>query len=152
MADLLSRPRFADDDVTREKSVVREEIFSCEDNPEDKVNEMQAEQLWPGHSLGRPILGTVETVDGLDRAAVREYHASRHRPDGLVIAGAGAVDHPHLCAEVERGRADLRRASAVLVRPLQFRVRGEEERERRPDRCGAERRDCDDASDDAMQQ
>ncbi len=102
LADIVCRSRFDPRDVEREKSVVREEIFSCEDNPEDKVNELQAEQLWPGHELGRPILGTVETVDRFEQGVLAGYHASRHAPDRLVIAGAGALSHGRLVEEIER--------------------------------------------------
>ena len=96
MADLLSRPRFADDDVTREKSVVREEILACEDNPEDKISELLNEQMWGDHPLGRPILGTLQTLDPLGSGALRAYYTSRYRAPDVVIAGAGGLDHDHL--------------------------------------------------------
>ena len=102
LSDIVCRSSFAAREVDREKSVVREEIYSCEDNPEDKINEMLAEQVWGAHGLGRPILGTVETVDGLDTEALRAYHRSRHRPDHLVIAATGAVEHSQLAEIVER--------------------------------------------------
>ncbi|MBI1798855.1 MAG: insulinase family protein [Candidatus Eisenbacteria bacterium] len=94
--DLVGRPRFAAPDVEREKSVVREEIFASEDNPEDKVSEQLAAQVWSGHELGLPILGRVETVDGLDVAALRAYFESRYRGDQLVLAAAGALEHDAL--------------------------------------------------------
>ncbi|HVP14904.1 MAG TPA: pitrilysin family protein [Terriglobales bacterium] len=96
LADIVCRSRFAPEEVDREKSVVREEIFSCEDNPEEKINDMVAEQVWPGHPLGRPILGTVDTVDQLDSPRLRQYFRSRYRPDHLVVAAVGAVEHERL--------------------------------------------------------
>ena len=102
LSDIVCRSSFAAREVEREKSVVREEIFSCEDNPEDKINEMLAAQVWGAHGLGRPILGTVETVDSLDTEGLRAYHRSRHRPDYLVIAATGAVEHQGLAEIVER--------------------------------------------------
>ena len=69
LADIVCRSRFAPAEVEREKSVVREEIFSCEDNPEDKVSELLAEQVWGGHALGRPDPRHARTrSDALDRA------------------------------------------------------------------------------------
>jgi predicted Zn-dependent peptidase len=100
LSDIVCRSRFAATEVDREKSVVREEIFSCEDDPEEKINDVLAEQLWGGHSLGRPILGTVETVEGLNPANIRDYFRSRYRPDHLVIAAAGALEHAQLVAGV----------------------------------------------------
>jgi predicted Zn-dependent peptidase len=102
LADIVCRSRFADAELQREKSVVREEIYSCEDNPEDKVNELQAEQVWGDHPLGRPILGTVETVDALTRPVLRDYFQRRYRPDHLVISASGGLEHPALLELVER--------------------------------------------------
>jgi predicted Zn-dependent peptidase len=99
LADIVCRSCFAAAEVDREKSVVREEIASVEDNPEDKVTEMLAGQVWTGHPLGRPILGTADTIDRLDSALLHDYFRSRYRPEHLVIAAAGAVEHEHM-AEV----------------------------------------------------
>ncbi len=96
LADIVCRSQFADGELEREKSVVREEIFSCEDNPEDKVNDLHAEQVWGDHPLGRPILGTVETVDSLTRPVVRDYFQRRYRADHLVISASGALEHERL--------------------------------------------------------
>src|SRR5437867_7818337 len=73
LSDIVCRSRFAPTEIEREKSVVREEIFACEDDPEDKIGELLAEQIWSGHALGRPILGTQETVESLDTDALRDY-------------------------------------------------------------------------------
>jgi len=99
--DLVCHSQFADTEVEREKSVVREEIFSCEDNPDDKVNELLAAQVWGGHSLGRPILGTAETVTGLSPRALRRYFASRYHPSQLVVSAAGALDHDSIAELTE---------------------------------------------------
>ena len=96
LADIVCRSRFAPTDVDREKSVVREEICSVEDDPEDKIGDLLAAEVWSGHPLGRPILGTLESVGGLDSARLRAYHASRYRPEHLVVAAAGAVEHERL--------------------------------------------------------
>ena len=100
--DLVCHSRFAPSDLEREKSVVREEIFACEDNPEDKVHEMLSAQVWGGHALGRPILGTVATVDGLDADRLRAYFSSRYQPGELVVTAAGALEHDRLLDLVER--------------------------------------------------
>jgi predicted Zn-dependent peptidase len=100
--DLVGRPRFAPAEVEREKSVVREEISASEDNPEDKINELLSARIWPGHALGRPILGTVDTIGALDAPALRGYFESRYRAEQLVVSAAGGLDHERLVSEVER--------------------------------------------------
>ncbi len=102
LADIVCRSRFAPAEVDREKSVVREEIFSCEDNPEDKINDMVAGQVWSGHPLGLPILGTVETVDRLESEDLRQYFRSRYRPEHIVVAAAGAVEHERVVDVIGR--------------------------------------------------
>ena len=132
LSDIVCRSRFAAPEVDKEKSVVREEIFSCEDNPEDKINELLAGQVWGGHALGRPILGTVETVDGLGSDALRAYHASSHRPDHLVIAATGAIEHDRVAEAIERhfappGGEPLGRSESPppFVRTLHHEVRAD---------------------------
>lgn len=117
IADIVCRSRFALPELEREKSVVREEIFSCEDNPEEKVNDLHAAQVWGEHGLGLPILGTVETVNGFDPDAVRAYYRHRYRPDQLVIAAAGGLDHAEVVALVERAFAPPEGAPLPLSPP-----------------------------------
>ena len=96
LSDIVCCSRFAEGEVAREKSVVREEIFACEDNPEDKVNELLSQQVWGSHALGQPILGTVETLETIGSPALRSYFRSRYRPEHLVVAAAGALEHDRL--------------------------------------------------------
>ena len=62
LADIVMNPAFSAEDIGREKKVVLEEIKMVEDTPDDLVHELFTENLWPGHPLGRPILGTKDTV------------------------------------------------------------------------------------------
>lgn len=91
LADITGRSRFDEREIEREKSVVKEEILSYEDNPEDKVGETLSRLVWGGHPLGRPILGTAASVDALDRAALQDHFARRYRADQLVVAAAGGL-------------------------------------------------------------
>jgi predicted Zn-dependent peptidase len=102
VSDLVCRSRFEPAEIEREKSVVREEILAYEDNPEEKVSDLLAELLWGDHALGRPILGTEETVGALDRDALRAQFESRFRADQLVVAAAGGLEHDSLVAEASR--------------------------------------------------
>ena len=62
LADMVLDPKFAEDEIDREKSVILEEIRMTQDNPEDLVHELFTQNFWAPHALGKPILGTPETV------------------------------------------------------------------------------------------
>jgi predicted Zn-dependent peptidase len=96
MADIVCRSRLAPDDVEREKSVVREEILAYDDNPEEKVFDLLATRLWGDHGLGRPILGTADTVAALTPDRLRATFARRYRADQLVVAATGGLEHERL--------------------------------------------------------
>src|SRR6187431_1395050 len=73
LADIVLRPAFSHDEIEREKKVVVEEIKMVEDTPDDLVHELFTQHFWEGHPLGRPILGSKETVEALTREILLEY-------------------------------------------------------------------------------
>src|SRR5688572_13302488 len=73
LTDIVRRPRFDQSDIEREKKVVLEEIKMVEDTPDDLVHELFTEHFWQGHPLGRPILGTPDTVEALTSESLRTY-------------------------------------------------------------------------------
>ena len=82
LADVVLHPLFADEDVEREKKVILEEIKMVEDTPDDLVHEIFTEHYWAGHPLGRPILGTPQTVESFTRdAALRVLPRRLHRAE-----------------------------------------------------------------------
>jgi predicted Zn-dependent peptidase len=105
VADILCRSRFDEAEVEREKSVVREEILSYEDNPEEKLGDQLAAQVWGEHALGRPILGTPGSVDAFTPESLRENFRRRYRGDQLVLAAAGGFGQAELVDLVERSFA-----------------------------------------------
>ena len=123
LADITCRSRFDAAEIEREKSVVKQEIAACEDDPSDKIHELLARQLYGGHGLGRPILGTVESVDSFTRAHLVDHFASRYRADELVFAAAGGLDPDALRELVERhfatpeGPAPVRDAAPKIHAP-----------------------------------
>jgi predicted Zn-dependent peptidase len=102
LADIVCRSRLAQTEVDRERSVVREEILSYEDNPEEKIMDLLAAQVWGGHALGKPILGTAETVDALNAGDLRTYYGRRYRPELLLVSAVGPIEHEAVSALVER--------------------------------------------------
>src|SRR5216684_8425612 len=73
LADLVQHPKFAEQEIVRERSVILEEIKMAQDNPEDLVHELFTQNFWRGHSLGRPILGVPETVGEFSHVAVSTW-------------------------------------------------------------------------------
>jgi predicted Zn-dependent peptidase len=93
LADIVMRPAFSIDDIEREKKVVLEEIKMVEDTPDDLVHELFTEQFWAGHPLGRPILGTKETVEALTQDSLRRYFDAVYTAPNLIVAAVGNVEH-----------------------------------------------------------
>jgi len=102
LSDLVLRPLFAGEDVAKEKQVVLEEIKMEQDDPDYLVHELFAQGFWPGHSLGRPILGTPETVRSFSAPGLRDLFRSWFAPNRLVIAAAGNLTHQQLRGLAER--------------------------------------------------
>jgi predicted Zn-dependent peptidase len=93
LADIVMRPAFSPDDIEREKKVVLEEIKMVEDTPDDLVHELFTENFWANHPLGRPILGTRETVESLTAEGLRRYFTSAYSAPNLIIAATGNIEH-----------------------------------------------------------
>ncbi len=106
LADLVSRPRFDQQDLEREQKVILEEMKMVEDTPDELLGELFNAAYFPDHPLGRPIEGTEDTVSSFDHKTTVEFHASAFSRANLVIAAAGNVEHASLLAMVERAFAD----------------------------------------------
>jgi predicted Zn-dependent peptidase len=93
ISDLCLRPRFDSDDVDKERQVVLEEIKMDLDNPESLLHEIFTRGFWPEHPLGRPILGTPDTVRQFSREALQTRFREWFAPDHLLVTAAGNVPH-----------------------------------------------------------
>lgn len=107
LADILMNSSFADEELAREKGVILQEIAAVEDTPDDLVYDMFMAKVFADQPLGRPILGTIDTVVGFDAEAIRAYLAAHYTAGRMVISAAGAVDHATLVALVTAAFADL---------------------------------------------
>src|ERR1700686_1959063 len=96
LADMLANPRFDPDDLTREQGVIIEEMKMIGDTPDELLTELFHAAYFPGHSLGRPIEGTEETVSSFDRSITAGFHSVAYSPRNLVVAAAGNVMHGQL--------------------------------------------------------
>lgn len=107
VADLLLRPAFHPDDIVREKKVIIEEIKMVEDIPDDLVHELFAESFWPDHPLGRSILGSPSSVNGITADSLRAFFERSYVADNLVIAAAGNLEHAAVRDLIGQAFADL---------------------------------------------
>jgi len=112
LSDLVLHPAFPEDELGREKQVVLEEIKMVEDTPDDLVHEMFTEHYWQGHPLGRPILGTPETVSSFDQAALFDYFRGAYVGRNFVVAAAGHLEHEAMKALIEEAFAGVPNAGA----------------------------------------
>jgi predicted Zn-dependent peptidase len=102
LADLVQRPKFDSEDVKKERQVVLEEIKMDLDNPEYLLHDIFTRGFWPNHSLGRPILGTPETVRQFDRDAIRRRFQNWFAPDHILVTAAGNITHEQVLKLVEQ--------------------------------------------------
>jgi len=102
ISDLCLRPLFDSDDVAKERQVVLEEIKMDLDNPESLLHEIFTRGFWPEHPLGRPILGTPDTVRQFSREALQTRFRQWFAPNHLLVTAAGNVPHEKVLALVEK--------------------------------------------------
>src|ERR1022692_2429157 len=93
LADLVLHPRFDEEDIEKEKGVVLEEIKMEADSPDYLVHEIFSSNFWKDHPLGRPILGTRETVKRFDRQMIGDYYRAVYAPSNVLITAAGNLTH-----------------------------------------------------------
>jgi predicted Zn-dependent peptidase len=107
VCDMVSSSLIATPDVESERGVILEEIAMHDDDPGDAVHDAFAGLVWPSAPLGRPVLGTVESITSLSRASIAGYYRRRYRPDSLVVAAAGNLDHATLVRLVRKAFAPV---------------------------------------------
>jgi predicted Zn-dependent peptidase len=107
LADILRDSVFDAAELKREQHVILQEIGAAHDTPEDRVFDLFQEAAWPEQPIGRPILGTEETVKGFRPPALKTYLGSHYRAPAMVLAGAGALEHGQLVAFAEERFGDL---------------------------------------------
>ncbi len=93
VSDLVVEALCAPADVESERGVILEEIAMHDDDPGDVVHDVFAEALYADHPLGRPVIGSVESVGQLTAEGIRGYHRQRYAPADMVVSAAGNLDH-----------------------------------------------------------
>jgi predicted Zn-dependent peptidase len=93
LSDLVLNPVFDPKDIVREKGVILEEIKMDEDNPDYLVHELFTQNFWKDHPLGKPILGTKETVRSFEQEKLFSFYRQRFAPNNIIISAAGNLNH-----------------------------------------------------------
>ncbi|HEY5050435.1 MAG TPA: pitrilysin family protein, partial [Acidothermaceae bacterium] len=116
ISDMMTSSVVRSADVDSERGVILEEIAMHEDDPGDVVHDAFAEALFGDTPLGRPILGTVASINALQRSAIHGYYRRRYRPENMVIAAAGNLDHAKVVRLVAKAFAEMLNDSAQIDR------------------------------------
>jgi predicted Zn-dependent peptidase len=131
LSDNFHASRFESKEMEREKQVVMEEIKMVEDDPEDLVHDLYAEEVWEGNPLGRTILGTPKSIRGMNRGKILHFLRRRYHPKEIVISVAGNFDPDLLFKNLDREFGSFKRPEAEIrpriapafARALQIRKR-----------------------------
>jgi predicted Zn-dependent peptidase len=107
LSDMVLRPAFREADIAKEKGVILEELKMEADSPEYVVHETFLGSFWKDHPLGKPILGTRQTIKGFDRQMVGDYYRTVYTPAHILITAAGNLSHQHLVDLVGAQFGDL---------------------------------------------
>jgi predicted Zn-dependent peptidase len=100
VADVVLNGRCAIEDVEVERGVVLEEIAMRDDDPEDTLGDVFLSAMFGAHPVGRPVIGSVDSIEAMTRNQLHSFHQRRYTPDRMVVAVAGNVDHDEVVALV----------------------------------------------------
>ncbi|HKV92107.1 MAG TPA: pitrilysin family protein [Candidatus Angelobacter sp.] len=107
LSDLVLNPVFAPNDINREKGVILEEIKMDEDNPDYLVHEIFTQSFWKDHPLGKPILGTKDTVRSFEQQKLFDFYRQRFAPNNMIISAAGNLNHSDFVGLIKERFAGL---------------------------------------------
>ncbi|MCR6723038.1 M16 family metallopeptidase [Agrobacterium fabrum] len=107
LADILTESLFDEDELEREKNVILQEIGAATDTPDDVIFDNFSGVAYRDQTIGRPILGTPDTVQSFTSGEIRHYLARNYTTDRIFVVAAGAVDHESFVKQVEERFASL---------------------------------------------
>ncbi|MGD0368442.1 MAG: pitrilysin family protein [Acidobacteriaceae bacterium] len=113
LSDLVLNPVFAAEEITRERGVILEEIKMDEDSPDTLVHEIFMQNFWKGHPLGKPILGTRETVRSFEQNTLVRFFEQRFQAGNMVFSAAGNIEHDSFVEQVARHFSSLAPGSVL---------------------------------------
>jgi predicted Zn-dependent peptidase len=120
LADIVRHSTIPPDELEKERSVIFEEIRGIVDTPDDLVHDVIDEVIWDNQPVGRSIIGTEDTVGGISASDLRAFADRHYRPERLVIAVAGKVDHQQVVELAERYFGDMPAGDGNQFVPAEF--------------------------------
>ncbi|SDN76987.1 M16 family metallopeptidase [Streptomyces wuyuanensis] len=118
VCDMLTGSLILDEDVDAERGVILEEIAMTEDDPGDVVHDLFARTMFGDTPLGRPVLGTVDTINALNRAQISRFYRKHYDPTHLVVAAAGNIDHATVVRQVRKAFEQAGALTRTDARPV----------------------------------
>lgn len=120
LSDILTDSVFDDVELAREKNVVLQEIAAAEDSPEELIFDLFSEAAFADQPIGRPILGTADTVVGFSREAVGAYLDRHYAAPAVVVAASGAVRHEAVLDAAARRFGGFRQEPPAQPEPARY--------------------------------
>jgi predicted Zn-dependent peptidase len=102
LTDMYLHPLFAEQDIDKERQVIKEELLMYRDQPDHYVQELLLETVWPAHPLGRSLTGTAESLDRMERQTLLRFKQNKYVSANTVVAVAGRCTHDEIVERVER--------------------------------------------------
>src|SRR4030067_2099796 len=116
ISDLFLHSSMTRKDMEKEKQVVLEELKMVEDDPEDYIHDMHSRLVWDGNPLARPIVGSVETIQGLNRNSMLDFIGVHYHPANIIVSVAGNFEFSNLLKLLNRSVGKLRRKVTEIKR------------------------------------
>ncbi len=120
IADIVRDPKFDDGELAREQDVILQEIAAAGDSPDDVAYDLVQEAAFPDQPVGRPILGTPQSVCSFTSDDLTAYMNSHYAPGAMVLAAAGAVDHEKLVKLAEAAFGDMVASALHVCEPAKY--------------------------------
>lgn len=115
LMDMLFNSKFDIDEMEKEKAVIYEEINMYEDSPEDTVHDMLSEVIFDGHPLGKPIIGTYDTINAFTRNNILDYIQENYGINNLVISVSGNFDEEKLIDTLDKNISKYLWENQILI-------------------------------------
>lgn len=115
LSDMFFCSLFDEKEIEKEKNVVIEEIKMYEDSPDELIHDIFSEYVWNDHPLGKPILGTEESIRSLNREKIMTFLSEHYAPDNVVISVAGKVKHDDVVAKLSTQFGTFRRGGRRVL-------------------------------------
>jgi predicted Zn-dependent peptidase len=121
LADMFLNSSFVQEEIEKEKGVIMEEINMYEDSPEDLVHDLFTQGVWSGNPLGMSILGTEDSLNGLNRDKMFDYYKANYTPENIVISVVGNIKHEAVVEKVEKQFGNLKspaKRHVIIEKPV----------------------------------